>query len=331
MMRHNKARAFVALGLALLTSAARATDYTWTAGGDGHSWTDTSNWSPSGYPQSSADTAVIPANFNGDDDHYPIFNDSTARTIKSFKVLNGSNAANRTVLEIEEQSSSRILKILDRDGLDPGQGRIELNRGSELWLLGGGVLPLLNTFTFDSDNAASDAERPQLVLGDGSVLYISTGSSASLTSKKLRGGVIRGQITSPDKDETLVLHPDLSGSFAIDVALAHIGAITTFVSGQTNLDHTIRFSCLPKTGTGDVNVTPAPSSSNLATFVWDAPYLAMGLIDIGEHGESVATGNRHVVTFGGTNVRSGSKLEVKTRILYEAGGIAPECFDSEEP
>ncbi len=316
--------------LAMMSPAAFADSFTWTAGDQQQprSWTDPDNWSsnPDGYPDSADDTAVIPSNYNGA--NYPLFDDSTARTIKSFKVLNVNASDGYTVLEIQAADSSRVLKIEELDGLDPGEGAIELNRNSQLWLKGGGVLPLAGELKFDSENCGTSAERPQLVLGDGTVLFIQKGEDGIVTSAQEKGGLIRGEITSPDKDETLILEPNLTGAFAIDTAFVNIGTMTTFVGGEGDFNHALRLSCLPKAGYGGIDVEQ-PGTSHTATLIIDAPYMTLGLINVNTFG--VLKVNRHLVAVTGTNIYTGGKAEIRKKILFETGTEPSVCIEETQP
>ncbi len=327
------------LALTLSSSVVSASDYVWL-GANGQSWTDDGNWSgAAGHPDDENDTATIPSGFSGT--NYPLFDDSAAVTIKSFKVLNGTNGRNQTVLELAAPNSgTRVLKVKDADGLAPGEGGIKLNKSTELWHVGGGVMSIWGDVIFDSTNATA-AQRPQFVLGNGTTLYVryqktDPNTDAAFKSIGEEGGLIRGEVGQTDLEESLVLRPDLKGSFAVDVALVSLGRITTDDS-DSNTANTIRLSCLPKIIIGEAYSGADPAlrvaghSGKLGTLIIDAVTClrSVGAVSVVIENHGVLKVNRHFVMYDTFRLESGGKVEVKAKILLAVGGVLPTCAAAE--
>lgn len=325
------------LALTLATSATWATDYTWKTDAASRSWTSNGNWTGgAGYPDDENDTATIPAG-TSDEANYPLLSASGAITIKSFKVLNTLSNHDTVVLELGTPASGTcVLKIKDPDGLDPGEGAIKLNKSTELWHLGGGVMSVWGDMVFDSTNATA-AQRPQFVLGNGTTLYVCYKDDASIAagfrSVAEQGGLIRGVVGQSDLEESLILRPDLKGSFAVDVGLVSLGEITTD-DNDNNTANTIRLSCLPKICIGE-NPSAEPLlravgvEGKLGTIILDAVTCIRrnstqsDSVRIDPFG--VLKVNRHCVMPNAFRLESGGKVEVKAKILLAIGGVQPTC------
>ncbi len=308
-----------------------ADEFTWTGADSNNntSWVAAANWSSTygGYPGQGAgttDTVIIPSDFSGS--NYPRFDATTAITIKSFKVLN--QPVNVTVLELAAHTSSRVLKISDPDGLSPGGpaegsnlgGHVKLNRHSELWLLGGGVLAMQGNLIFNSNNAShvNEQEMPELILGDGTTLYVHRGREATanvLVSEGDGGGWIHGEIDSPDGDETLVVQLDMEGSFLVAPEFAMLGTITLH-DGSESTANTLRLLCLPKLLYGDITVTG--HANKLGTLILDAATVTSGA-DVNVENYGVLKVNRHFITWGSVALHSRGQLDVKANMYFEAG------------
>lgn len=308
-----------------------ADEFTWTGldSNNNTSWVVAGNWSSSGggYPGEgdvTTDTVTIPSDFSGS--NYPRFDATTAITIKSFKVLN--QPVNVTVLEFAAHTSSRVLKISDPDGLSPGGpaeggnlgGHVKLYRHSELWLLGGGVLAMQGNLIFNSDNAShvNEQEMPELVLGDGTTLYIDSGRETTgnvIKSEGNGGGWIHGEIESPDGDETLVVQLNMEGSFLVAPEFAMLGRITTH-DGNQNTANTLRLLCLPKLLYGAITVTG--HANKPGTLILDAATVTSGA-DVNVENYGVLKVNRHFITWGSVALHSRGLLEVKADMYFEAG------------
>ncbi|MCC7291504.1 MAG: hypothetical protein IT449_05520 [Phycisphaerales bacterium] len=329
------------LALTLATSVTWATDYTWKTDASSRSWTSGGNWSGgSGYPDDENDTATIPVG-TSDEANYPLLNASGAITIKSFKVLNTLSNHDTVVLELGTPGSgSCALKIKDPDGLDPGQGAIKLNKSTELWHLGGGVMSVWGDMVFDSAGASA-AQRPRFVLGNGTTLYVCYKDDASIAagfkSVGEPGGLIRGEVGQTDLEESLILRPDMKGSFAVDVAMVSLGDITT-VDGDSNTANTIRLSCLPKIIIGEAYgsypaVYLAGDAGKLGTLIIDAVTClrAVGTVSVVVEDYGVLKVNRHFVMLQDFTIESGGRVEVKAKILFAIGGTQPICGAPIEP
>jgi len=304
---------------------------------DWSTWQNWSGGSANDYPGRDADddVVIIPNNLNSN--RYPCTFDLAGATIKRLVIAGKSGAVDLLFLN-DNSAHVLIIDTVHTTPLDPGEFAIEfgssdadikLQRKSELWFADDdasgpevAVVTGEGTIEFSHD---SQSDRPKLVIGDGGVLTLFGGAFLKGTDD---GGIITGEVGSPDAAEVLVLgysstQAVIKGSFEIDPIVYNHGVICTSSNGPGEGEDPddfapgkITLACHAKAGTGTLEVNGGNSQTK-SELILNAPYAGSGPVIVRSYG--ILRVNRHLATLNGgeLEVRRGGQIRVKKGVLFE--------------
>lgn len=317
--------------LAGLAAPAYASSHTctipvvWTNDGPGRLWSTDANWSTGAAPKTKDQCVTIP-DMGDQQSSYPVF--ATADTIKIGSLTITGFQSDWDELTFDATGTLKELVIVDRDGLvlSDNRSNIKLQRNSELWVTGGGVLDSIGDIVF---NASDDP--PKFVLGNGTTLTVTGGLFTGVTK-----GLITGEVDpGADLAETLVLvgTGGIRGFFDIDVILVNNGYVHTSPNADVpypgSVRGTINLTCHPKTGWGSWMIDGGTGAGNKSKLVLDTGLVASGDITIEEYGYLRVRRPTSIIQglHGGPalTLKEGGKFRVKTDRVFDADRWKLQC------